>query len=1363
MRSGYVKKAGARSTLTKPTAITWCAVLAVAWGAFRPATAQNDSFTGVGVWPGGTNSAVTGITTDGSVLCGTSANKAVIWSESNGLVALQIPANGSTYYGAVGVEICNGVLVVAVDTGLAAGGIANRAQRWDGNASGAGAYGVLPKVGGTREWIPRAVGTDGTSNIWIAGSTVNGGDGNGREAMRYQQSTNDALTLPLPTNVPSPFTARDHSDMRAVSNNGWFAGHYQCAYLPGNIAPAGGARNAMTWMGASPCQPLNSLFGAPGNKQEALIMAMSRNGLVQGGRSNYPGSPTGIEFAPVLWNNSATPTQLPFLAGGDNDNYGEVLAINHDGTIAGGYSMHTPGGQQEAFIWDPVNGTRRLQSVLVRDYCLDLSCWLLTRVTAISAGTYTDPDGVTLAGIGIHGGVSEGWVARIGVPRGGCGTSGPLMVCPDGSGCYRTIQAAIDAAADGDEIILCPQTHSGCWNRDLDFGGKAITVRGTDPDNPAVVAATVIDCGGSAADPHRAFSFHSGEDSASLLAGLTIRTGYEPDFGGAILCSNSSPSIRKCVIETNQAPWGAGGGIYCLNSNALITDCTIRNNASQRGGGMYNENGGPTLTRCLFEANVVNPGNGGGIFNRAGLMVVTDCTFADNQARALDVVEWGHGGGIFNRTGADAVLTGCTFTSNVVDTSGGGVHNQYSSPTLTRCTFDGNTAMSFPSSSGGAMSSRAGAAAVTNCLFRNNLSLGEGGALAGNEGAALTLRSCVLVGNSSGGLGGAIHSYQGSAAVAGCTFSRNSAAGGGALGLSAAGATVDSSIFWGDTAPQGQGTEFALWATSSLTFSYSDVQGGTGGAYVESGSSLTAGAGNLDTDPLFVDSTAEDYHIQITSACVDSGDPAYAPAPGETDMDDENRIQAGRVDMGADERWTPDTDSDGVPDYRDNCPFDPNGDQLDTDQDGAGDACDPCPDDAGNDADADQVCGDVDNCPAEPNTDQADADGDGLGNACEPCPNDPDNDADNDAVCGNVDNCPCAVNPDQGDADSDGVGDVCDNCPGLANPGLEWILRALTDQPQQTAGPMAYDAERELTVLFAGPTGTHGLNGETWGWNGATWTLLSDTGPAPRYEHAMAYDSDRGVIVMFGGKTADHRVPACRAPSEGPRAREGVRIEETVYGSFVDIVRITHLVGPRAALSRIRSIARLSNGEWRTRPQREDSIDLPVAENRLHRPWGGPEEGFAAAERQIVEPAQRVAVAEVLGTKPALLTEVPPILNRCALPYKGRITIADAFRKSVAGHEQQAFRIPLFPLNLEAMVVRITTRAKAVHNAEIRIGPPGLYRSRTRRGLVRQRRPGQPQPTVAHVSNLQYRVEAQRLLDVEVPLVNLSVLPVGVH
>ncbi len=135
-----------------------------------------------------------------------------------------------------------------------------------------------------------------------------------------------------------------------------------------------------------------------------------------------------------------------------------------------------------------------------------------------------------------------------------------------------------------------------------------------------------------------------------------------------------------------------------------------------------------------------------------------------------------------------------------------------------------------------------------------------------------------------------------------------------------------------------------------------------------------------------------------------------------------------------------DSDGDGVGDACDNCPASFNTDQFDTDRDGIGDACDGCPGIPGGDAsdeDGDGLAACVDNCPATANPGQEDLDGDGLGDVCDPCPQTPLNDADTDGVCGDVDNCPDVFNPFQRDDDGDGVGELCDTCPGLFDPGQE--------------------------------------------------------------------------------------------------------------------------------------------------------------------------------------------------------------------------------------------------------------------------------------------------------------------------------------
>ena len=247
---------------------------------------------------------------------------------------------------------------------------------------------------------------------------------------------------------------------------------------------------------------------------------------------------------------------------------------------------------------------------------------------------------------------------------------------------YPTIQAGIDAAADGDIVLVADGIYTGDGNRDIDFGGKAITVKSENgPD------LTIIDCQGGPTDEHRGFYFHHSEGPNSVLEGFTIRSGYVyPDCGGGISCYTSSPTINNCIITGNFAY--SGGGICCVDySSPAVTNCNIAgNSASYDGGGIYCLDSSPTITNCIITENGALD-NGGGIscYSSSSSPTITNSIIAENSA----------------------------------DNCGGGIYCYFSSPTITNSTITGNSGLG-----GGGMCfefSSLYSPTITNCILWNDV------------------------------------------------------------------------------------------------------------------------------------------------------------------------------------------------------------------------------------------------------------------------------------------------------------------------------------------------------------------------------------------------------------------------------------------------------------------------------------------------------------------------------------------------------------------------------------------------------------------------------------------------------------------
>ena len=429
---------------------------------------------------------------------------------------------------------------------------------------------------------------------------------------------------------------------------------------------------------------------------------------------------------------------------------------------------------------------------------------------------------------------------------------------------FNSIQEAINEAYTGDQVIVAP----GTYNETIDFKGKAITLRSSDPNDPNIVAATVID--GTGYFHYHVVQCASYEDANTILEGFTI-TGGNATNGGGMYCENSSPTVTNCILSGNSASgfFSGGGGMYCENSNPMVTNCTFSgNSAFSSGGGMVNRvSSNPTITNCTFNDNSADWG--GGMQNYSSSPIVTNCKFTRNTATT------GGGGGISN-DGSSPDVNDCMFIGNFAGDRGGGMSNiDASSPTVVNCTFAGNLAKY-----GGGMRNYFSSPTVTNCTFIRNSATdanGDGGGIS-SDGSSPTVTNCLFYNNSAGDKGGGMSNDSSSPTVTNCTFSGNDAntSGGGMLNINSS-PTVTNCILWGDTPNEVNDVN------SSTTVTYSDVDGGTGQSWF--------GTGCIDADPLFVAADEGDLRLSDCSPCSDAGNNAAAP-PDTTDLDgDDNTTE----------------------------------------------------------------------------------------------------------------------------------------------------------------------------------------------------------------------------------------------------------------------------------------------------------------------------------------------------------------------------------------------------------------------------------------------------------------------------------------
>ncbi|MCH8251797.1 MAG: hypothetical protein IID36_05030 [Planctomycetes bacterium] len=336
--------------------------------------------------------------------------------------------------------------------------------------------------------------------------------------------------------------------------------------------------------------------------------------------------------------------------------------------------------------------------------------------------------------------------------------------------------------------------------------------------------------------------------SIGLLDGVGIYGGFD----GSETVLGDRDFVNNVTILSGDVGTGDADSYHVVNgsgtaSSAALDGFTITGgfadgtSPNNKGGGMYNSAGDPTVVNCIFTGNTAV--SGGAVYNNVASPDFTDCTFESNTATQA-------GGAVFNRGAGAPSFTSCVFRSNTADgggatEDGGAMYNGGNDPTLVNCLFYDNTA----NDDGAAMYNTDADPTITNCTFVDNVAVGTSGGVYNGGSSAPTITNSILWGNDDGG-----------------------------------------SVV--------QDAQIKDAGSGSSIVTYCDIQDATPGAtpFPFGGSSNN----NIDTDPMFVKASTDNYHIVSGSGVIDTGN--NSAISETTDLDGLTRkVDSGggvTVDMG---------------------------------------------------------------------------------------------------------------------------------------------------------------------------------------------------------------------------------------------------------------------------------------------------------------------------------------------------------------------------------------------------------------------------------------------------------------------------------
>lgn len=421
-----------------------------------------------------------------------------------------------------------------------------------------------------------------------------------------------------------------------------------------------------------------------------------------------------------------------------------------------------------------------------------------------------------------------------------------------------TIQSGIDAAVNGDTVLVADGIFSGNGNRDLQLRSKAITLMSENGPEQ-----TIIDCQQAG---HRGFWLNEYETHETLIKGFTVKNASAT--GGGIYLYHSSPTIVNCVVKNNTT-----GGMMCSQQASPILDSVVFIDNVWFGlriGGASAE-----VRNCEFRQP--SKLGRGLVCDNSDPVYLEKCIFDGNTGE--------YGGAIWAWSGANLILSECLFYNNTADYEGGGA--VYLGPydcslEMDGCTFQYNRSVYWCS----VLYAVAGQVKATNCTFEYNMNEREAPVIFLDDGCsdivftgctfrvnrglvmwcrfsgATVFDSCLITNNHSVAV--TLYFDASPPTFLNCTFAYNSIYDGmgAVLSCNDSPPTIENTIiaFNNDAYPLSSGGDAPFLGCC-------DIYGNAGGDWVGSIADQYGISGNISLDPEFCLVNCGNFHVLETSPC----------------------------------------------------------------------------------------------------------------------------------------------------------------------------------------------------------------------------------------------------------------------------------------------------------------------------------------------------------------------------------------------------------------------------------------------------------------------------------------------------------------